>query len=71
MHHTKFQGNRPGGCGQQDFLKIFTLYGPRGHLGHVTLTEHVNFLKLFARRLHMKFNSNWSSSFRGTVLCKC
>ena len=36
--HTKFQGHRPFGSGEEDFLKAFTIYGHGGHLGHVTRT---------------------------------
>ena len=27
MLHTKFQGNRPGGSGEEDFQRVFTIYG--------------------------------------------
>ena len=37
MLHTKFQGHRPFGSGE-DFFKVFTIYGLGGHLGHVTRT---------------------------------
>ena len=36
MLHTKFRGNRPAGFGEEDFLRVFTIYGRGGHLGHVT-----------------------------------
>ena len=36
MLHTKFRGNRPAGSGEEDFLRIFTIYGCGCHLGHVT-----------------------------------
>ena len=39
MLHAKFQSNRPSGCGEEDFLKIFKVfstYEHGGHLGHVT-----------------------------------
>ena len=36
MLHTKFQGNWPFGSSEEDFLKFFTMYGHRGHPGHVT-----------------------------------
>ena len=36
MLHTKFCGNRPAGSGEEVFFSIFTMYGPGGHLGHVT-----------------------------------
>ena len=36
MLHTKFRGNRPAGSGEEDFCRVFTIYGHGGHLGHVT-----------------------------------
>ena len=36
MLHTKFRGNRPTGSGEEDFLRVFTIYGREGHLDHVT-----------------------------------
>ena len=36
MLHTKFCENRPAGSGEEDFLRVFTIYGGGGHLGHVT-----------------------------------
>ena len=36
MLHTKFRGNRPAGSGEEDFRRVFTIYGRGGHLGHVT-----------------------------------
>ena len=35
MLHTKFRENRPAGSGGEDFLRVFTIYGRGGHLGHV------------------------------------
>ena len=35
MLHTKIRGNRPAGSGGEDFLRVFTIYGPGSHLGHV------------------------------------
>ena len=43
MLHTKFRGNRPAGSGE-DFLRVFTIYGRGGHLGHVTQMLQTNFL---------------------------
>ena len=37
MLHTKSQGHRPSGSGE-DFLRVFTIHGRGGHLGHVTKT---------------------------------
>ena len=33
MLHTKFRENRPAGSGDEDFLRVFTIYGRGGHLG--------------------------------------
>ena len=35
MLHVKFQDHRTCGSGG-DFLKVFTIYGQSGHLGHAT-----------------------------------
>ena len=35
MLHTKFRGNRLTGSGEEEFLRVFTIYGRGGHLGHV------------------------------------
>ena len=34
MLHAKFRGNRPSGSGEEDFGRVFTIYGRGGHLGH-------------------------------------
>ena len=36
MLHTKFRENRSAGSGEEDFLRVFTIYGRGSHLGHVT-----------------------------------
>ena len=36
MLHTKFCENRPASSGEEEFFKVFALYGHGGHLGHVT-----------------------------------
>ena len=35
MLHTKFRGNRPISSGEEDFWKVYIIYGLGGHLGHV------------------------------------
>ena len=35
MLHTKFYGNQPVSSGEEDFLRVCTIYGS-GSLGHVT-----------------------------------
>ena len=37
MLHSKIQGHQIFGS-VEDFLKAFTIYGPGGRIGHVTLT---------------------------------
>ena len=64
MIHTKFRKNQPTGSGE-DFLRVFTIYGHGGHLGHVTWTIYINFRSPFPRRLHIKFGFDWPSGFRG------
>ena len=65
MLHTKFRANQPAGSGEEDFFKVFTLYGHGGHLGHVTWTIYTNFGSPFPRRLHIKFGFDWPSRFGG------
>ena len=43
MLHTKSQGHRPSGSGEEDFWRVFTIYGRGGHLGHVTKTIWTKF----------------------------
>ena len=60
--HTKFRENRPAGSGE-DFLRVFTIYGHSGHLGHVTSTMSSDFHFLVIESFHTKFSSEWPSSF--------
>ena len=63
MLHTKFRGNRPAGSGEEDFSRVFTIYGHDGHLGHVTRIMLTNFHFLVPESFHTKFSSEWPSSF--------
>ena len=62
MLHTKFPGNRPAGSGE-DFLRVFTIYGCGGHLGHVTSIMSSDFHCLVPESFHTKFGSHLHSSF--------
>ena len=42
MLHTKFHGNRPSGSREDDFWRVFTIYGHGVHLGQVTWTFQKN-----------------------------
>ena len=63
MLHTKPQGHWPFGSGEEDFWRVFTIYGHRGLLGHVTQTPQTNFRSPIPLRLHMKFGFDWPSGF--------
>ena len=62
MLHTKFCENLPASS-REDFLRVFTIYGRGGHLGHVTQMPHTKFRSPYPRRLHIKFGFDWPSSF--------
>ena len=63
MLHTKFCGDRPAGSGEEDFLKVFTIYGHGGHLGHVTSIMSSDFHFLVPENFHKKFGVDRHSSF--------
>ena len=63
MLHTKFRENRPAGSGEEDFLRIFTIYEHGGHLGHVTSIMLTQFHFLVPESFHTKFSLEWHSSF--------
>ena len=63
MLHTKFRENRPGGFGQEDFLRVFFIYGRGSHLCHVTRIMSTHFHFLVPESFHTKFGSEWPSSF--------
>ena len=63
MLHTKFRGNQPAGSTEEDFQRIFTIYGRVGHLGHVTSIISSDFHFLVPERFYTKFGSEWLSSF--------
>ena len=55
----KFRENRPAGSGEEDFLRVFTIYGRGGHLGHVTKIMLTNFHFLVPESFYTKFSSEW------------
>ena len=55
MLHAKFLGNRPARSGEEDFLRVFTIYWHGSHLGHVTNIKSSNFHFHVPKRLHTKF----------------
>ena len=63
MLHTRFHGNRPAGSGEEDFLRVFTIYGHGSHLGHVTSIMSSDFYFLETESFHKKIGSDRQSSF--------
>ena len=63
MLHTKFRENRQAGSVEEDFLRVFTIYGPGGHLGHVTKMPRTKYCSPYPRRLHIKFGFDQPSGF--------
>ena len=63
MLHTKFRGNRLAGSGEEDFLRVFTIDGRGGHLGHVTQMTQTKYRSPNPRRLHIKFGFDRPSGF--------
>ena len=49
-------------------FKVFTIYGHGGHLCQWTATILAIFSSHAPRRLHMKFEQHWPSTFRGEVV---
>ena len=62
MIDTKFRGNPPAGSGEEDFCRVFTIYGRGGHLGHVTQMPRI-IRSPYQRRLHIKFGFDRPSGF--------
>ena len=63
MLHTKFCGNRSAGSGEEDFQRVFTIYGHGGHLGHVTSIISSDFHFLVPESFHNKFDTDPQRSF--------
>ena len=62
MLHTKFRRNRPVSSGEEEFYRVFTIYGLGGHLGHVTSIMSSHFHFLVPECFHTKFCSDRLSS---------
>ena len=63
MLHVKFRGNRPTGSREEDFGRVFTIYGRGGHLSNVTSNMSSDFHLLVPESFHTKFGSHRHSSF--------
>ena len=63
MLNIKFRGNRPVRSGEEEFFRVFTIYGRGGHLGHVTRIMSSDFHFLVFESFHYKFGSDRHISF--------
>ena len=63
MLHTKFPRNRPLGSGEEEFCRVFTIYGCGSHLDHVTSIMSSDFHFLVPESFHTKFGLDQHSSF--------
>ena len=50
--HTKFQGNRSIGSGEEDVLNDFTIYGYGSHICHVTKLIFINIISLILKAFY-------------------
>ena len=55
MLHTKFHGNQPAGSKEEEFLRVFPIYGHGGHLGQINSMISTNFNFHVPKSLHSKF----------------
>ena len=63
MLHTKFRGNWLASSGEENFYRVFTIYGHGSHLGHVTSIISSDFHFLVPESFHKKFGSDRQSGF--------
>ena len=49
MLHTMFRENWLAGSGEEDFFKVYTIYGHGGHLGHVTSIISDIFISMYLK----------------------
>ena len=52
MQHTKFQDHRSIASGEEDFFKVFTIYGHGGHVGQVTQLICIIFFPFYLELLY-------------------
>ena len=50
---------------KKSFKGVFTIYGPDGHLGHVTQVQQTQLSLLYQLGLHVEFGFDWPSGLWG------
>ena len=63
MLHTKFRGNRLASSEEEDFYRVFTIYGHGSNLCQVTSIMSSDFHFLVPESFHTKFGSDRHSCF--------
>ena len=63
MLHNKFHGNRSTSSGEEEFWRVFTIYGHGRVFGHVTRIMSINVHFLVPESLHIKFDFDYPSGF--------
>ena len=59
MLHTKSQGHRYiGSVEEEEFFKVFIIYGNGSHVGHVTQLICINFHSYSPSSFHINFINN-------------
>ena len=56
------------GSGEEDLLKVFTIYGYGSYFGQWTATILTIFCTPNLSTLHIKFEQHWPRGFRGEVV---
>ena len=67
MLHAKFRSNLSTSSEEENFLRVFTIYGHGSHLGHVTWIIYIHIGFPFPQMLHMKFGFDCPRGFREMV----
>ena len=63
MLHTEFQGHRSIASEEEDFLKVFTIYGHGGHVGHAIQLICIHFHSHSPLMFQMNFGSKLPNVF--------
>ena len=68
MPHTKFQDHRSIDSGEEDFEKVFSIYGHGGHVGHVTQLIYIHFHFHLPSSFHVNFDSKFAGRPKAALL---
>ena len=63
MLYNNLRRNLPAGSREEDYWRVFTIYGSGGHLGHVTSIMSSDFYFLVPESFHINFGLDRHSSF--------